>query len=96
MGLNKIKSVFKKVTGCYNCRQTEQLLFDYIEGDLDPVRQRKLKQHLGDCRECLAFVETYRQAIASGQDQKMPSHVAMPPRLRAKLEEFIRNNPEFK
>lgn len=79
-----------------SCQHIERLLFDFVEGDLDPEQQRKLQDHLADCSECVEFVETYRQTIALAHDHDLADAVQMPLRLREKLEQFIRQDAAFR
>ena len=36
---------------------------DYLSGPLDPDLEARFERHLSHCRECLAYVNTYRQTI---------------------------------
>lgn len=72
--------------GCYDIHR---LLFDYAEGTLEPEMQRELEQHFKDCPPCMEYLATYRQTICLTHDccQRKKD---MPPELRAKLEQFLR------
>jgi len=40
------------------------VLDDYVAGQLQPVYQRDLDEHIRGCRDCEAFLDTYRTTIA--------------------------------
>jgi anti-sigma factor RsiW len=44
----------------YHCTHMAKLIFDYVEGTLDPLVAAKLEKHLADCPECIEFLQTYR------------------------------------
>lgn len=69
------------------CRDVGQLLYDYVEGRLEPPIRQQLEQHLADCPGCLAFIKTYQQTI---QLSKTLPPEAMPPELQQKLRSFIK------
>jgi len=45
------------------CDQVTTLLIDYVAGALDPATTLVLEQHLHNCRDCVAFLRTYRESI---------------------------------
>jgi anti-sigma factor RsiW len=49
------------------CRDAVDLLAAYVEGELDPFRTRALLRHLARCRDCEAYLDGYRKAIALGR-----------------------------
>ena len=77
------------------CRQTKKLLYEYVEGGLNPETQHKLEKHLGDCPACLQYVKSYRQIIELTHKHCLPE-TQMPPALKQKLREFIEQNPDLK
>jgi anti-sigma factor RsiW len=93
--LLRLKTMLKRMLGGYGCRDTARLLYAFAEGELDPVHRKKLEAHLGDCHECLEFLETYRKTIALTHSHDLPSERDMPPRLREKLLQFIDDNPQL-
>lgn len=70
------------------CAEVHKLLFDYAQGSLDPDLSHKLEEHIGDCSDCLDFVDTYRKTIRACHEHCRP-RVEIPPQLAAKLREFI-------
>ncbi|MBU2495281.1 MAG: zf-HC2 domain-containing protein [Candidatus Omnitrophica bacterium] len=46
------------------CRRYRISLSAYLENELDANRNRLLEEHLIDCPECVAVLETFRKTIA--------------------------------
>lgn len=69
------------------CRDIGKLLYDYVDGSLEPALRRELEQHLADCPGCLAFINTYRQTIKLSKELP-PGEI--PPELKLKLRSFIK------
>jgi anti-sigma factor RsiW len=45
------------------CQQVTDLIVDYVTGELDPTTRSVLETHLHNCRDCVAFLNTYRETI---------------------------------
>jgi len=45
------------------CQQVAALLVDYVAEALDPATAQALEEHLQMCRDCVAFLNTYRGTI---------------------------------
>ena len=72
----------------YTCKDSINLLLDYLDGELTPEDTQHLREHLQGCSPCVDFLRTYRatpglckRALA----QKMPQE------LSTKLTEFLRS-----
>ena len=50
------------------CRRYRISLSAYLENELDANRNRLLEEHLIDCPECAAVLETFRKTIALCRD----------------------------
>ena len=42
------------------CKECLDLLYDYIEGDLDEETTKSLEEHFEDCPPCISFLNTYK------------------------------------
>ena len=69
------------------CKDSVELLLEYLDGELTPELRRKLEEHLGGCTPCEDFLKSYsatpaicRKALA----REVPKEVA------AKLTDFLR------
>lgn len=81
--------------GGYCCADTEELLFEYVEGELTEPTRHKLDKHLADCPACVAYLESYRTTIQLTHDHARPT-TQMPPELRDRLRQFIEQNPDLR
>ena len=50
-----------------NCREFVDFLIDYLEESLPPGQRAAFAGHLRDCPGCVAYLETYRQAVRLGK-----------------------------
>ena len=46
-----------------DCPRVRELSSDYIDGELDQPRAKKVRSHLDWCRPCRAFVNTLRATV---------------------------------
>jgi anti-sigma factor (TIGR02949 family) len=86
--ISRVKTLLGAKLGCYDMHR---LLFEYAQGTLAPDLKLAMDEHLKDCKPCLDYLDTYRATIKVTR-QCCPREVALPPELRAKLEEFIAAN----
>ena len=42
------------------CKECLDLLYDYLEGDLDLETTQSLEEHFEDCPPCISFLNTYK------------------------------------
>jgi anti-sigma factor RsiW len=69
------------------CRETIDLLLDYLDGELPAELRAHLEEHVGGCQPCEDFLTTYRATMGvckKALKTKMPDDVA------AKMNEFLR------
>ena len=72
----------------YNCKDSINLLQDYLDGELSADEARHLKEHLSGCAPCVDFLRTYRATpglCRRALEQQMPTEVAQ------KLTDFLRS-----
>ncbi|MBI2090432.1 MAG: zf-HC2 domain-containing protein [Deltaproteobacteria bacterium] len=50
-----------------NCRKATSLIAAYLAGELDPLQTVAFENHLRDCADCLAFLNTYKKTIELAQ-----------------------------
>ena len=79
----------------HKCGRTKKLLYEYVEGELNQDTQHKLEKHLADCPTCLEYVKSYRTIIELTHHHAL-ADTPMPPALKQKLCEFIKQNPDLK
>lgn len=70
------------------CREVIGILAEYLETALAPEVVRAFEEHLEDCAECVAYVNTYKKTreLTRGAGQ-----IEMPAEIRARLRRFLRD-----
>ena len=81
--------------GGFGCTDTEQLLFEYVEGELPDDTRRKLDKHLADCPACVRYVASYKKTIELTHKHGS-TEIKMPRELQSRLREFIQQHPELR
>jgi anti-sigma factor RsiW len=72
----------------YTCRDSINLLLDFLDGELTPEDTQHLREHLQGCSPCVDFLRTYRATpglCKRALVQKMPQEMS------TKLTEFLRS-----
>jgi anti-sigma factor RsiW len=75
------------------CAQVTSLIVDYVTGALDAITTGTFERHLQGCRDCIAFLNTYRktiQSVRSLADDDVPSEMAE--RVRQFITQQMRSN----
>jgi hypothetical protein len=70
------------------CKETIDLLADYLESALDDQLIEQLETHLRDCGPCVAYLNTYRRTRELAGDA---GRVDMPEEMKARLRRFLLN-----
>jgi anti-sigma factor RsiW len=95
MSTDKIMGFLACLFHPHKCGRTKKLLYEYVEGELNEDTQHKLEKHLADCPSCLEYVKSYRTIIELTHHHAL-ADTPMPPALKQKLCEFIKQNPDLK
>lgn len=72
----------------FTCKDSINLLLEYLEGEMPEEEARHLKEHLTGCKPCEEFLSTYKATSSlckKALAQRMPKEVS------AKLAEFLRS-----
>lgn len=72
----------------YTCKDSINLLLDFLDGELTPEDAQHLREHLQGCAPCVDFLRTYRATpglCKKALAQKMPQEMS------TKLTEFLRS-----
>ena len=51
----------RKPKGSMNCHQVGAVLQEFLDGDIDEERARRIEEHLEECRRCGLEAETYER-----------------------------------
>src|SRR6478609_5619248 len=49
------------------CQEVAEFLMEYLDGRLSEPERRCFEEHLGECPECVAYLETYQETIRLGK-----------------------------
>ena len=63
----KTKTLKTDIPGTLTCRQVEQFLLDYLEGEVTLWTWCKFRYHLFLCDDCRQYLQDYRNAMALGR-----------------------------
>jgi hypothetical protein len=72
------------------CQQAVALLAEYINATLAPETLRAFQQHIHDCADCLAYLQTYRTTIRALGTLRYED---MPAALQDRLLSFLQRRP---
>lgn len=59
----RTNSAENKVQNVDTCRDATSLILDYLSGGLEPGTVSDFEKHLGDCPDCVAFLNTYKKTL---------------------------------
>ena len=68
------------------CKDSVELLLEYLDGELTPELREKLEEHLGGCSPCEDFLKSYR--ATPGLCRKALAR-DVPREVAAKLTDFL-------
>ena len=49
------------------CRELNDIIGDYLAGELTPTQQAAFDRHMAVCPECREYLETYKTTVALGK-----------------------------
>jgi anti-sigma factor (TIGR02949 family) len=73
----------------FTCKESVDLLLEFLEGEMPEEQAKRLEEHLGSCPPCVDFLRTYR---ATPTLCKRALAKQMPEELSHRLKEFLRQN----
>lgn len=68
------------------CKELAEVLYDFIQGELEEERCRLLKEHLAECSHCVVYIETYQVTVRLGRS--LPAN-PLPEELAQKLQSLM-------
>ncbi|PIR00768.1 MAG: hypothetical protein COV66_04910 [Nitrospinae bacterium CG11_big_fil_rev_8_21_14_0_20_45_15] len=71
------------------CKECLDLLYDYLDNQLDADTHANLEEHFQDCPPCVAFLNTYKSTTTICREAL--SKVEMPKAVQSKLLEFLKS-----
>ncbi len=77
--MRKIKgTMLRSMHGMITCREFEEFVLSYLDGELPTRQARIFEWHLRICRECREYLAAYKRTIELGQAVLGPAHEAVP------------------
>ena len=71
-------TMLKRMHGMITCREFEEFVLQYLDGEL-PAKQRKVFEwHLRICRECREYLAAYERTIELGKAALGPADTSVP------------------
>ena len=49
------------------CREVSEFLADYLSAELSPPSRRTFEDHLAECPDCRAYLESYKATVELGK-----------------------------
>jgi predicted anti-sigma-YlaC factor YlaD len=46
-----------------NCQDIARFLLDYLDGELTAEHRTTFEEHLGECPDCIAYLQTFRETV---------------------------------
>ncbi len=71
----------------FTCKESIDLLLEYLDGDMSDEQARHLEAHLAACPPCIDFLRTYR---ATPGICRWALKKQMPEELSQRLKDFLR------
>ena len=73
----------------FNCKNSIDLLLEYMDGDVSGEAKQHLEEHLKGCSPCEEFLKQYKQ---TGPLCRKALHAQMPREVADKLSSFLRES----
>lgn len=72
------------------CKECLELLYDYMDGELDSKATKDLEEHFADCPPCISFLNTYKSATKLCRETIRG--VDIPDVVKLKLQDYLKKN----
>ncbi len=66
------------------CKKLSEFLLDYVSGELPEADREEFERHLKACPPCIAYLDTYREAVRLGKEAMQEAREAPVPEELAK------------
>jgi len=76
----------KAIRAELTCHLVTSLILDYLSGQMGPETTSAFEQHLRDCPDCVAFLNTYKKTILATQSLR---YEAIPVQMRRRVQQFL-------
>ena len=76
------------------CKECLDLLYDYLEGELNLESTKSLEEHFEDCPPCISFLNTYKSSTKICRDTL--NQIEIPEGVRDSLLKVLKEQKEEK
>ena len=67
----RIHGIMFKLPGMISCREFEDFVLAYLEGELSLTQRRIFEMHLRLCRECREYLEAYTRTLNATRNMSL-------------------------
>ena len=71
-------TMLKRMHGMITCREFEEFVLKYLDGDLPSKQAKIFEWHLRICRECREYLAAYKRTIEIGKAVLGPADASVP------------------
>ena len=71
------------------CREFVEFLMDYLDGSLPSDQCDTFESHMGECPQCVTYLDTYRETVRLGKELLCPPDGSIPEEVPSDLVEAI-------
>ena len=71
-------AMLRRMHGMITCREFEDFVQRYLDGDLEPKQNKVFERHLWLCRECREYLAAYQRTVEIGKAALGPADEAVP------------------
>jgi len=72
------------------CRECLDLLYDYLDGNLDSGATKELDEHFEDCPPCISFLNTYKSTTELCRDTL--GKIEIPEAVQSRLLDYLKEH----
>ena len=77
--LRRIKgTMLRRMHGMITCREFEDFVLAYLDGELSATQARTFEWHMRICRECREYLAAYKRSLEIGKAALGPADGAVP------------------
>ena len=74
------------------CKECLDLLYDYLDGNLDQQATKELDEHFEDCPPCISFLNTYKSTTEVCRETL--GKIEIPEAVQSRLLEYLKEHTQ--
>jgi len=72
------------------CKECLDLLYDYLDGNLDQKATKELDEHFEDCPPCISFLNTYKSTTELARESL--GKIEIPEAVQSRLLDYLKEH----